>query len=188
MCRLHGAFVSSINVNHITIWVNTTFWYLTHCPVTKTRATPRKHVQTRLRSRIVECLRQMCRLVMHSLLVLATTQSPFDQTRDILILLRRLRRNCQRKYADSPKSRALSNGDFGVIFASRKCSKEQAHLMIHHSSKISCGGSNGSLCSRSEGSGESAHLHRLTWAFVTVSESHVHARSAVCVSFMRAAS
>ena len=86
------------------------------------------------------------------------------------------------------KSRALSNGDFGVIFASRKCSKEQAHLMIHHSSKISCGGSNGNLCSRSEGSGESAHLHRLAWAFVTVSESHVHARSAVCVSFMQAVS
>ena len=142
--------------------------------MTKTRATPRKHVQTRLRSRIVERLRQMCRLVMHSLLVLATTQSPFDQTRDILILLRRLRRNCQRKYAqicrlakavvtsqcDKCQNLVLSR-DFGVIFASRKCSKEQAHLMIHHSSKISCGGSNGNLCSRSEGSGESAHLHRL---------------------------
>ena len=59
------------------------------------------------------------------------------------------------------KSRALSNGDFGVIFASRKCSGEQAHQMIRHSSKISCGGSNGNLCFRSEGSGESAHLHRL---------------------------
>ena len=43
--------------------------------------------------------------------------------------------------------------------------------MIRNSSKISCGGSNGNLCSRSEGSGESAHLHRLAWAFVTVSES-----------------
>ena len=53
--------------------------------------------------------------------------------------------------------------------------------MIHHSSIISRGGSNGNQCSRSEGSGESAHLHRLAWAFVTVSESHVHARSAVCV-------
>ena len=29
--------------------------------------------------------------------------------------------------------------------------------------------------------GESAHLHRLAWAFVTVSESHVHARLTVCV-------
>ena len=59
--------------------------------------------------------------------------------------------------------------------------------MIRHSSKISCGGSNINLCSRSEGSGESAHLHRLALAFVTVSESHMHARLAVCVSFMRAA-
>ena len=140
--------------------------------MTKTRATPCKHVQTRLRSRIVECLRQMCRLVMHSLLVLATTQSPFDQTRDILILLRRLRRNCQRKYADSPKPQSLHNAisvkiscslkwRFRCHFCKQKCSKEQAHLMIHHSSKISCGGSNGNMCSRSEGSGESAHLHRL---------------------------
>ena len=53
--------------------------------------------------------------------------------------------------------------------------------MIRHSSKISCGGSNGNLCSRSEGSGESAHLHRLAWAFVTVSESYVHARLWVCL-------
>ena len=79
------------------------------------------------------------------------------------------------------KSRALSNGEFGAIFASRKCSREQAHLVIRNSSKISCGGSNGNLCSRSEGSGESAHVHRLAWAFVTVSESHVHARLAVWV-------
>ena len=59
--------------------------------------------------------------------------------------------------------------------------------MIRHSSKISSVDSNIHLCSRSEGSGESAHLHRLAWAFVTVSESHVHARLAVCVPFMREA-
>ena len=44
-------------------------------------------------------------------------------------------------------------------------------LSLRHSSKFSCGDSNGDwmkLCASSEGSGESAHLHRLTLAFVTV--------------------
>ena len=44
-------------------------------------------------------------------------------------------------------------------------------LSLRHSSKISCGDSNGNwtqFCASSEGSGESAHLHRLTLAFVTV--------------------
>ena len=44
-------------------------------------------------------------------------------------------------------------------------------LSLRHSSKFSCGDSNGDwmpFCASSEGSGESAHLHRLTLAFVTV--------------------
>ena len=44
-------------------------------------------------------------------------------------------------------------------------------LSLRHSLKFSCGDSNGDwmpFCASSEGSGESAHLHRLTLAFVTV--------------------
>ena len=44
-------------------------------------------------------------------------------------------------------------------------------LSLRHSLKFSCGDSNGGwmpFCASSEGSGESAHLHRLTLAFVTV--------------------
>ena len=44
-------------------------------------------------------------------------------------------------------------------------------LSLRHSLKSSCGDSNGDwmpFCASSEGSGESAHLHRLTLAFVTV--------------------
>ena len=44
-------------------------------------------------------------------------------------------------------------------------------LSLSHSLKFSCGDSNGDwmpFCASSEGSGESAHLHRLTLAFVTV--------------------
>ena len=44
-------------------------------------------------------------------------------------------------------------------------------LNLRHSLKFSCGDSNGDwmpFCASSEGSGESAHLHRLTLAFVTV--------------------
>ena len=46
-----------------------------------------------------------------------------------------------------------------------------SRLSLRHSLKFSCGESNGDwmpLCASSEGSGESAHLHRLTLAFVTV--------------------
>ena len=44
-------------------------------------------------------------------------------------------------------------------------------LSLRHSLKFSCGDSNGDwmpFCASSKGSGESAHLHRLTLAFVTV--------------------
>ena len=44
-------------------------------------------------------------------------------------------------------------------------------LSLRHSLKFSCGDSNGDwmpFCASSEGSGESAHLHRLTLTFVTV--------------------
>ena len=44
-------------------------------------------------------------------------------------------------------------------------------LSLRHSLKFSCGDSNGDwmpFCASSEGSGESAHLHSLTLAFVTV--------------------
>ena len=44
-------------------------------------------------------------------------------------------------------------------------------LSLRPSSKFLCGGSNGDwmpICASSEGSGESAHLHKLTSAFVTV--------------------
>ena len=44
-------------------------------------------------------------------------------------------------------------------------------LSLRHSLKFSCGDSNGDwmpFCASSEGSGESAHLHRLTLAFITV--------------------
>ena len=49
-------------------------------------------------------------------------------------------------------------------------------LSLRHSLKFSCGDSNRDLmpfCASSEGSGESAHLHRLTLAFVTVQKSLV---------------
>ena len=53
----------------------------------------------------------------------------------------------------------------------RVCTFAWSCLSLRHSSKFSCGDSNGDwmpLCASSEGSGESAHLHRLTLAFVTV--------------------
>ena len=53
----------------------------------------------------------------------------------------------------------------------RVCTFAWSSLSLRHSSKFLCGGSNGDwmpICARSEGSGESAHLHRLTLAFVTV--------------------
>ena len=43
------------------------------------------------------------------------------------------------------------------------------------------------FCATCEGSGESAHLHRLTLAFVTVSKSHVLPQIAICVLFTTAA-
>ena len=53
----------------------------------------------------------------------------------------------------------------------RVCTFAWSSLSLRHSSKFSCGDSNGDwmpFCASSEGSGESAHLHRLTLAFVTV--------------------
>ena len=53
----------------------------------------------------------------------------------------------------------------------RVCTFAWSSLSLRHSSKFSCGDSNGDwmpFCASSAGSGESAHLHRLTLAFVTV--------------------
>ena len=53
----------------------------------------------------------------------------------------------------------------------RVCTFVWSSLSLRPSSKLSCGGSNGywmPICASSEGSGESAHLHRLTLAIVTV--------------------
>ena len=53
----------------------------------------------------------------------------------------------------------------------RVCTFAWSSLSLRHSSKFSCGDSNGDwtpFCASSEGDGESAHLHRLTLAFVTV--------------------
>ena len=62
----------------------------------------------------------------------------------------------------------------------RVCTFAWSSLSLRHSLKFSCGDSNGDLmpfCASSEGSGESAHLHRLTLALVTL----------ICVLFMPAA-
>ena len=64
----------------------------------------------------------------------------------------------------------------GVIYVNsygfgKVCTFAWSSLGFGHSSKFSCGDSNGDwmpFCASSEGSGESAHLHRLTLAFVTV--------------------
>ena len=51
------------------------------------------------------------------------------------------------------------------------CTFAWSSLSFRHRSKFLCGGSNGDwmpICASSEGSGESAHLHRLTLVFVTV--------------------
>ena len=51
------------------------------------------------------------------------------------------------------------------------CTFVWSSLSLHHSSKFSCGGSNGNwipICASSEGSGGSAHLHRLILAFANV--------------------
>ena len=53
----------------------------------------------------------------------------------------------------------------------RVCTFAWSSLSFRQSSKFSCGASNGDwmpFCASSEGSGESAHLHRFTLAFVTV--------------------
>ena len=53
----------------------------------------------------------------------------------------------------------------------RVCTFAWSSLSLRHSSKFSCRDSNGDwmpFCASSEGSGEFAHLHRLTLAFVTV--------------------
>ena len=53
----------------------------------------------------------------------------------------------------------------------RVCTFAWSSLSLRHSSKFSCGDSNGDwmpFCASSEGSGESAHLYRPTLAFVTV--------------------
>ena len=58
-----------------------------------------------------------------------------------------------------------------TAMASAVCTFAWSSLSLLHSSKFSCGDSNGDwmpFCASSEESGESAHLHRLTLAFVTV--------------------
>ena len=53
----------------------------------------------------------------------------------------------------------------------RVCAFAWSSLSLRHSSKFSCGDSNGDrmpVCASSKGSDESAHLHRLALAFVTI--------------------
>ena len=60
---------------------------------------------------------------------------------------------------------------FWVSFMRTAMAFAWSSLSLRHSSKFSCGDSNGNwmpFCASSEESGESAHLHRLTLAFVTV--------------------
>ena len=55
-------------------------------------------------------------------------------------------------------------------------------LEPRHSSDISCAGSNGDLMS-CKGSSKSAHLHRLTLAFLTVPKAHLLPQMEICVLF-----
>ena len=76
---------------------------------------------------------------------------------------------------------AALNGDLCGIHASSEYSGESAHLLGQSldnviNIKISCAGSKGSW--------ESARLHRLAWAFFTVSKYHVLIVMAIFVTFM----
>ena len=79
------------------------------------------------------------------------------------------------------RSCAALNGDLCAIHASSEYSGESAHLRRQSldnviNIKISCAGSKGSW--------EYALLHRLAWAFYTVSKYHVLVEMAIFATFM----
>ena len=68
------------------------------------------------------------------------------------------------------------------------CTFAWSSLSLHHSSKFSCVDSNGdwmSFCASSEGSDESAHLHRLTLAFVVYVQNLLCCLKWWCVCYSR---
>ena len=70
----------------------------------------------------------------------------------------------------------------------RVCTFAWSSLSLHHSSKLSCGDSNDvwmPFCTSSGGSGESAHLHRPTLAFVAVQNLLCCLKWFVCYSRQR---
>ena len=70
----------------------------------------------------------------------------------------------------------------------RVCTFAWSSLSLRHSSKFSCGDSNGDwmpFCASSEGSGESAHLHRLTLAFVVTVKNLLCCLKWRCVCYSR---
>ena len=71
----------------------------------------------------------------------------------------------------------------------RNCTFAWSSLSLRHSSKISCWLKLlfNTSCASNEGSGESAHLHRLTLAFVTVPKSYMMPEMAIRVIFTPAA-
>ena len=98
-------------------------------------------------------------------------------------------------YVSEPKPHVLAQLSFFKLFnTSREVYVEAAHLLdrvwAFVTVRKSRAGSNGDLilvCESSEGSGESAHLHSLTLAFVTVPKYHVLPQREICVLFMPAA-
>ena len=70
----------------------------------------------------------------------------------------------------------------------RVCTFAHACLSLRHSTKLTCAGSNGDVCTfnaSSEGSGESANAC-LGLRHSTAPKSHMLAKMAICVPFMRA--
>ena len=103
-------------------------------------------------SHIVEWLRPICRHVIKFAVRISGVQiNILSSKRDFGTLTNTQMSLC--KHADwlepqaraivtsqcnKSKSRARSNGDFGVSYESSKCSGKQAHLNIRHSAKITC--------------------------------------------------
>ena len=98
-------------------------------------------------------------------------------------------------YVSEPKPHVLAQMSFLNFFnTSREVYVETAHLLdrvwAFVTVRKSRAGSNGDLilvCESSECSGESAHLHSFTLAFVTVPKYHVLPQMEICVLFTPAA-
>ena len=97
-------------------------------------------------------------------------------------------------YVSEPKPHVLAQMFFKLFNTSREVYVETAHLLdrvwAFVTVRKSRAGSNGDLilvCESSEGSGESAHLHSLTLAFVTVPKYHELPQTEICVLFTPAA-